>query len=115
MVPRGPPGQCRWTKVRRACSIEAPMPADDPTLASEAAPHYLRFARSLALVGALGVAVSGCCPMIPDSVACAHCVCSGQTRTSSQPLSCDTIHRDAVCCARVIPVIGPLSPPNLRA
>jgi hypothetical protein len=79
----------------------------------EPTPHYLRFARALALAGALGAATSGCCPMIPDSVACGHCTCAWQTRSVSAPLACSTIHREAECCPP--PVIGPLAPPDLPA
>jgi hypothetical protein len=75
-------------------------------------PHYLRFARAVALVGALGGA-AGCCPLVPDSLACQHCACSWQPRSASQPLTCDTIHREAACCVRALPVVGPLSPPDL--
>lgn len=103
----GPPGQVRSTKLVAACSIEdAPM--KEP-------PHYLRFARALALVGTLGGAASGCCPMVPDSVACAHCTCSGQLSSASRPLACDTIHRDTQCCTSMmrVPVVGPLAPPSL--
>jgi hypothetical protein len=80
-------------------------------------PHYLRFARALALVGALGATAPACCPVIPDSVACAHCTCSWQSRSASAPLACTTIHRDAECCAPPIvrPVIGPLAPPTLAS
>ena len=87
---------------------------DAPTPVREI-PHYARFARALTLASALGAAAttSACCPVIPESVACAHCTCSGQTRTLSQPLSCDTIHRDTECCAARMPVPGPLPPPDL--
>lgn len=77
-------------------------------------PHHVRFARALALVGALGASAEGCCPAIPDSVACNHCTCSWQTGSFSQPLACETIHRDDVCCApAALPVPGPLAPPDL--
>lgn len=83
----------------------------------EETPHYLRFARALALVSALGtttVGASGCCPVIPDSVACAHCTCAWSGgRTVSQPISCSTIGRDPVCCTP--PVVGPLAPPSLSS
>lgn len=80
-------------------------------------PHYLRFARALALTGVLGVSIgagtSGCCPMVPDSVACAHCTCSWQSRSPSAPLSCSAIHREPQCCPP--PPVGPLAPPDLPA
>ncbi len=82
---------------------------------SSAPPHYLRFARAIALVGALGGSAAGCCPIIPDTVACGHCTCAGQSASASQPLSCSAIHRDAQCCARAVPVPGPLAPPSVPA
>ncbi|MFO0686468.1 MAG: hypothetical protein U0234_30670 [Sandaracinus sp.] len=93
------------------CGRNPPMAHDpEPT---HAPPHYLRFARAIALVGALGGSTAGCCPVIPDTVACNHCTCPGQTASASQPLSCSTIHRDAQCCVRALPVPGPLAPPSL--
>lgn len=75
-------------------------------------PHYLRFARALVLASALTPA-SGCCPAIPDSVACAHCTCSWSPgHTVSQPVSCSTIGREPTCCPPP-PVVGPLEPPSL--
>lgn len=80
------------------------------------APHYLRFARALALVSvsALAPSVSGCCPLVPDSVACAHCTCPwAGGHTPSQPVSCSTIGRESTCCPP--PAIGPLAPPGLTS
>ena len=79
-------------------------------------PHHVRFARAIALVGGLAI-TTGCCPMIPDSLACQHCTCSWQTRSFSQPLACDTLHRDSQCCTPILPlaVPGPLYPPDLPA
>jgi hypothetical protein len=83
----------------------------------DATPRYLRFARSLALVSVLGATAPACCPVIPDSVVCAHCTCWSTPRSVSQPLMCETLHRATQCCVsyRSLPVVGPLSPPDLAA
>lgn len=86
-------------------------------------PHYLRFARALALASALGTAgvASGCCPLVPDTVVCAHCTCYGAATSASAPLTCTALHRDTTCCPPLVPVShplpvpGPLSPPDLPA
>ncbi len=78
--------------------------------ASTTRPHYVRFARALALASVVATA-SGCCPMVPDATACGHCACSLRERSLSAPLLCETIHREDACCRAFI--IGPLSPPDL--
>lgn len=93
----------------------------------EVAPHYLRFARAVALVGV--VASPGCYqahermadagpidafvpdvppPDAPDGGPCARplpCSCP----TLGDPGSCGGPY--AMCC----PIVGPLAPPELRA
>jgi hypothetical protein len=77
-------------------------------------PRYLRFARALALASVLAPGASGCCPLVPDSIACGHCTCAWAAgHTASQPVSCATIGREAICCPP--PPVGPLAPPSLSS
>ena len=76
------------------------------------APHWLRFARAMALVsvtvagGATGIG----CRAITAPLACEHCHCDVSSRSMSRLVGCDTIdHRE--CC---MPVEGPLAPPELE-
>jgi hypothetical protein len=96
-----------------ALAAELLVVTRDPRPATDR-PHYLRFAQAIALVS-IALTSGGCCPMIPDATACGHCACDTTQRSLSQPLLCDTIGRDPVCCPpiRHMPMIGPLSPPNL--
>jgi hypothetical protein len=82
---------------------------------SRSAPHYLRFARAIALVAVAGAAsaTSGCCPLVPTSVVCNHCECPYGPSGASRPVMCDTIGRLDQCC--VPPVPGPLAPPSLSS
>ncbi len=76
------------------------------------APHYLRFARAIALVAATGstIALSGCCPLVPRTFVCDHCACPyGSGRTLSQPILCETLDRTDCCFT---PPLGPLAPPS---
>jgi len=71
-------------------------------------PHFLRFARALALVSL--AATTGACEQVRERIGCEHCHCSWSPWTIRQPVSCDWV--DPVCC---MPVEGPLPPPDLPA
>jgi hypothetical protein len=71
-------------------------------------PHYLRFARALALVS-LASASAGC-HQVREQIGCQHCHCYGVPWSLSRPISCDRI--EPACC---LPVEGPLPPPDLPA
>jgi hypothetical protein len=71
-------------------------------------PHYLRFARALALV-TLAASASGC-DQVRARIGCEHCHCAWVPWSVGQPVSCDWV--DPACCA---PVEGPLPPPDLPA
>lgn len=78
--------------------------------------HYSRFARAIALVAVAGSAftVSGCCPLVPTSMVCAHCECPYRAgRSVARPVMCESIGRTDDCCPVSYPVSGPLAPPNL--
>jgi len=75
----------------------------------ERVPHYLRFARAIALVSAL--ATTSGCAQVRERVGCSHCHCAWISASLSQPVSCDLAGPD-YCCR---PVEGPLPPPDLPA
>ncbi len=70
--------------------------------------HCLRFARAIALVGA--VALTPGCRAIGTAVGCQHCHCPWASFSVQQPVSCGLVGQEDDCCA---PVEGPLPPPDL--
>lgn len=80
-----------------------------PTATNETPPHYLRFARAIALVS-LTLASTGC-QQLRERVGCEHCHCAWIGASVQQPVSCDLAGPD-YCCQ---PVEGPLAPPDLPA
>ena len=79
------------------------MPHDDRR------PHYLRFARVLALVSIAGTAAG--CQAVPPAFACNHCRCGPSPFAFDRPVTCSFIGRDDDCC---MIIEGPLPPPNLE-
>ncbi len=77
------------------------------------APHYLRFARAIALVAACGPVSAGCCPLVPASFVCDHCECPYGGTGRTRPVMCETIGRSDDCCMPPPIVPGPLAPPSL--
>lgn len=71
-------------------------------------PHFLRFARALALVSLVAASSAGC-EQVRSAMGCQHCHCAGSSASIDRPLSCDLVG-PTYCCA---PIEGPLPPPDL--
>jgi hypothetical protein len=78
---------------------------------TNATPHYVRFARALALVSFVaGATAAEGCAQARQTIGCGHCYCPGATRSLERPIACETIDLD-FCCSIIIE--GPLPPPEL--